>query len=293
MTNTMEQMRHKIAGAEQLESVVRTMKAQAASSISQYENAVLALGDYYRTVELGLIACFHQNKPLISKAPEPQNLTAIVFGSDQGLVGKFNDQLVDMVKKSLTVETGNIKLWAVGTRVFGHLNDAGYNVEKTFDVPASITSITLLIGQILSECISATIPNDNSKILIFYNRLHIGNVYEPASQQLLPMDAAWQNNLAQNKWPGKALPEILEKSDKPLLSVLIREHLFISLYRACAESLASENASRLVAMQRAEKNIETLLGDLKQTSRTLRQNSIDEELFDVIASYDGANSSCV
>lgn len=285
MTNTLEQMRHKIAGAEQLESVVRTMKAQAASSIAQYENAVLALGDYYRTVELGLIACFHQNKPLISNAPQPQNITAIVFGSDQGLVGKFNDQLAEIVKTSLNDHAGEKTLWAVGARVCGHLNDSGFGVEKTFDVPASITSITPLIGKILSECVSASAPEGNTKILIFYNRLHGGSTYEPASQQLLPLDAAWQSGLAKQTWPGKALPETLEDREKPLLSSLIREHLFISLYRACAESLASENASRLAAMGRAEKNIDTLLGDLKKTYRTLRQNSIDEELFDVISAF--------
>lgn len=287
MTNTLEQMRHKIAGAEQLESVVRTMKAQATSSIAQYENAVFALGDYYRTVELGLIACFHQNKPLISNAPQPQNITAIVFGSDQGLVGKFNDQLAEIVKTSLNDHAGEKTLWAVGARVCGHLNDSGFGVEKTFDVPASITSITPLIGKILSECVSASAPESQTKILIFYNRLHGGSTYEPASQQLLPLDAAWQSGLAQQTWPGKALPETLEDREKPLLSALIREHLFISLYRACAESLASENASRLAAMGRAEKNIDTLLDDLKQTSRTLRQNTIDKELFDVIADFKG------
>ena len=62
---------------------------------------------------------------------------------------------------------------------------------------------------------------------------------------------------------------------------LVREYLFVSLYKACAESLASENASRLAAMQRAEKNIDDLVGTLNQTFRRLRQTSIDEELFDV------------
>lgn len=285
MTNTLEQMRHKIGGAEQLESVVRTMKAQAASSITQYENAVLALGDYYHTVELGLIACFGQNKPLVSKTQNPQRITAIVFGSDQGLVGKFNDQLADMVKTSLAAQSGEKTLWAVGQRVCGHLNDAGLTIEKTFNVPGSIASITPLIGQILSECVTASALIEDTKILIFYNSLHTSNVYEPASQKLLPLDTPWQTGLERSAWLGSALPEILEDKDKPLLNALIREYLFISLYRACAESLASENASRLTAMQRAEKNIETLLVDLKQNSRTLRQNSIDEELFDVIAGF--------
>ena len=62
------------------------------------------------------------------------------------------------------------------------------------------------------------------------------------------------------------------------LRALIREYLFISLFRACAESLASENASRLAAMQRADKNIDDLLEMLHGTFHRLRQSGIDEEL---------------
>jgi F-type H+-transporting ATPase subunit gamma len=70
------------------------------------------------------------------------------------------------------------------------------------------------------------------------------------------------------------------------LRVLIREYLFVSLFRACAESLASENASRLAAMQRADKNIDELLEHLNGTFQRLRQSGIDEELFDVVAGFE-------
>ena len=70
------------------------------------------------------------------------------------------------------------------------------------------------------------------------------------------------------------------------LRALIREYLFISLFRACAESLASENASRLAAMQRADKNIDELLEHLNGTFHRLRQSGIDEELFDVISGFE-------
>jgi len=59
-----------------------------------------------------------------------------------------------------------------------------------------------------------------------------------------------------------------------------------ALFRACAESLASENTSRLAAMERADKNIDELLEGLHGTFHRLRQSSIDEELFDVISSYE-------
>ncbi len=57
MSNTILSMRRKIASAGNLQSVIRTMKALAASSVGQYEKAVRALGEYYRTVELGLGVC--------------------------------------------------------------------------------------------------------------------------------------------------------------------------------------------------------------------------------------------
>ena len=86
-------------------------------------------------------------------------------------------------------------------------------------------------------------------------------------------------------WPTKNLPEVIGDRERTL-AALVREYLFVSLFKACAESLAAENASRLAAMQRAEKNIDDLTGTLNQTFRRLRQTSIDEELFDVLSGYE-------
>ena len=82
-------------------------------------------------------------------------------------------------------------------------------------------------------------------------------------QRLLPLDETWRAGLSKLAWPSANLPEVLEGGDATL-QALISEYLFISLFRACAESLASENASRLAAMQRAEKNIGELLEELNQ-----------------------------
>jgi F-type H+-transporting ATPase subunit gamma len=101
----------------------------------------------------------------------------------------------------------------------------------------------------------------------------------------LPLDAPWAEGLAKIPWPTKSLPEVVG-GDTTTLRALIREYLFISLFRACAESLASENASRLAAMQRADKNIDDLLETLHGTFHRLRQSGIDEELFDVISGFE-------
>ena len=62
MSDSIESLGRKIGSAQDLQSVVRTMKALAASSIEQYEKSVCALADYYRTVEFGLGACFRASE---------------------------------------------------------------------------------------------------------------------------------------------------------------------------------------------------------------------------------------
>ena len=89
---------------------------------------------------------------------------------------------------------------------------------------------------------------------------------------------------------SQPLPEVMA-GGTVTIRALIREYLFVSLFRACAESLASENASRLAAMQRADKNIDELLEDLNRTFHRLRQSGIDEELFDVLSGVEALSKS--
>ena len=130
MSDTTESLRRKISSAGDLQSVVRTMKALAASSIGQYEKSVRALADYYRTVELGLGACFRESKPAATMverkaATDAGAIGAVVFGSDQGLVGQFNDVVADYAIKTLASLPGKVQVWAVGERVHARLADSG------------------------------------------------------------------------------------------------------------------------------------------------------------------------
>jgi F-type H+-transporting ATPase subunit gamma len=290
MSDTTESLRRKISSAGDLQSVVRTMKALAASSIGQYEKSVRALADYYRTVELGLGACFRENKSATGmvgrKAPTHAGaISAIVFGSDQGLVGQFNDVVADYAIKTLAALPGECRVWAVGERVHARLTDAGLPKVGLFTVPNSVQAITPLVGQIQIESEAHRDKDENAPLWVFHNRPLSGALYEPVSQRLLPLDAQWQQGLAKIHWPTTNLPEVMG-GGTATLRALIREYLFISLFRACAESLASENASRRSAMERADKNINDLLEQLHGSFHQLRQSSIDEELFDVISGFE-------
>jgi F-type H+-transporting ATPase subunit gamma len=287
--DTLETLGRKFEGAEDLKSVVRTMKAMAASKIVQYEQAVTSLDDYYRTVALGLVACFRQEKMEVIKEEPKRNkdkvICAIVFGSDQGLVGQFNDKVTNFVAQSLKVIPGKKEIWAVGERVQLLLLDNGSTVTKLFPVPNSVNAITPLVAELLIKSEESREKDNVQDFYIFHNQPKAGAGYEPVIEQLLPLDEKWKQKLAKLQWPTKTLPQVAG-AVKPVLLGLIREYLFVSLFKACTESLASENTSRLEAMQRAEKNIEELLADLGSKFNRLRQDSIDEELFDIVSGFE-------
>lgn len=285
MSDTTASLARKIGGAQDLQSVVRSMKAMAASSVGEYEKSVTALADYYNTVELGLRACLRDSASMPKiKENDGDLIGAVVFGSDQGLVGQFNEELVDFVLQTLAERSVSLKIWAVGERVHTRLTDKGLEVPGPFLVPHSVKTITPLVGMILSEIENLGKPRNLRELCLFYNHPQLDVIYTPVSQRLLPLDETWRRTLADRAWPTMQLPEIAGGMET--LRALIREYLFVSLFRACAESLASENGARLAAMQRAEKNIEELLEDLSGKYHRLRQSKIDEELFDVISGFE-------
>ncbi|MCJ7592454.1 MAG: F0F1 ATP synthase subunit gamma, partial [Woeseiaceae bacterium] len=248
MSNTIASLRRKIGGAGDLQSVVRTMKAVAASSIGQYEKSVSALTDYYHTVELGLGVCLRKNG-LTSLIAERKTqkiegaIGAIVFGSDQGLVGQFNDEVTEYAVKTLAALKSKPVVWAVGERVHARMEDAGISLIGLLTVPNSVTAITPLVGQILIEIEAQRNQGKVTELYLFYNRPTSGSGYAPVNQRLLPLDETWLHKLIGRAWPTGNLPEVMD-SGTTTMQGLIREYLFVSIFRACAESLASENASR-------------------------------------------------
>ena len=220
MSDTLASLRRKISGAGDLKSVVRSMKALAASSIGQYEKSVLALADYDRTVELGLAVCLRNREAAAEQAGRPgaaaKAVSAIVFGSDQGLVGQFNDVLADFVAKALDPLPGEKKVWAVGERVQSRLADAGLTPVGLFTVPTSVNAITPLVGQILVESEAHHGKGEIVQLYLFHNRPKAGAAYEPVSQHLLPLDETWALRLAHLPWPTRNLPEVIGGRERTL-----------------------------------------------------------------------------
>jgi F-type H+-transporting ATPase subunit gamma len=286
---TTEDLKRRIQSAQDLLGVVKTMKALAVTSIRQYQRAVESLAEYNRTVELGLQIVLRQS----GEAPEQAGsraagLGAIVFGTDQGLCGQLNhliaDHALEEMKKTGIGEKNRIII-AVGMRVADLLEDSGQKVFEILSPPGSTAGITPMVQDITVLLEDWRFKRQIGQMHLFYHEYLSGAAYRPKSLRILPVEKTWLGDLKQRKWESRTLP-LFTMAWEDLFRALIGEYLFVSVYRAFANSLASENASRLAAMQSAEKNIEERLEELFMQFHRQRQMTITEELLDIVSGFE-------
>lgn len=292
---TLEILQRKIATTEALHSIVKTMKALAAVNIRQYEKAVTSLQEYNRAIELGLQIMLKMSPSggATARPAPPGRVGGIVIGSDQGMCGALNEQVVSHTLASLRkfgIRKEDRTMVAIGLRVTTRLEDAGEFIEHVLPVPGSAESITPLVQALLIMIEEWRAQRGVDRLLLFYNRFLSGAKHHPYSLQLLPLDAQWLRTLEQKTWPSPVLPLFTMDRDR-LFSRLIRQYLFVTLSRACAESLASENASRLASMQNAERNILERFDELQAQFHQQRQTEITGELLDIVAGFEALDGS--
>lgn len=289
----LETLKRSIGSAEDLAGVVRTMKTMAAVSIRQYEMAAESLNVYSRTIDTGLSMVLQNSAHSLSPEQAESGLTgALVFGSDQGMCGQFNEQIgqftADVLSEEVILLRGVAPVLCVGHRVADTLVSNAVQVEQTFPLPGSATGITWLVQDLLSAMDRWRETHRIGRILVFHNRRISASAWNPHSLQLLPLDTErFQRKPADNeaKAANRSLP-LWTMNTSVLFSRLVKQFLFVSLFRACAESLAGENASRIAAMQAAERNIRDRLHLLRSEFAQRRQTAITEELLDVVTGFE-------
>ncbi|MEX2355994.1 MAG: F0F1 ATP synthase subunit gamma, partial [Thermaerobacterales bacterium] len=281
MTTTLDSVKKQIESGDDLHSIVRTMKALAATSVRQYEKAAESLDDYLHTVQLGLsvVLSSHTEIRADSILNPHRPILLLIFGSDHGLVGSFNEQITTYALDDYWPEQDHASdppavakiIAAAGEQVATRVAAAGVDPAATFIMPTSIGAIPAFVHLLLERIERWRSRHGVERAMLFFNR-PLPRGFSPRAETLLPVSL---EKLRQKRlqWQSRALPIFTMPPDR-LLSALLRQYFFVSLYRACALSLAAENTSRLVAMQAAEKNIDERLDELKAAFQQQRQAAI-------------------
>jgi len=289
---TLSTLRRQLDSAQELQSVVKSMKAMAAASIWHYQQVVETMADYRQTVEWGLqIVLGTRSEPIQLAQPERVGrVGAVIFGSEQGMVGSFNDEIVDYARRRMEAMNAPVdrrSLVAVGGRVRHKLERARQPVALGLQMPTSVTGIRPAMQQLMVRVEDWRTHAAIEWIVLFYNAPSGGTRYEARGEQLMPLNLGWLRRLQQKAWSTNSLPAFDQPEGK-LFADLIREYLYIVVFEAFAASLAAENASRLSSMEAAESNIEERLDELRRQYHQVRQRSITSELLDIVSGAEAA-----
>lgn len=288
-----EALHRRIENLEDLRQIVRTMKALSAVSVRQYERAAASLAEYDRTVELGLAALLRE--PGVGtglRRPGARRLGRVVFGSDHGLCGRFNEVVAERALREAHEGMEGIEgrqgPWlAVGERAAAALAPAIAGGLRVMQVPSSAAGITALVQRLLLR-VDAWRAEGIDRVELFHNSPTARGGYEPRAQRLFPVELGRFARRKKEPWPSRRLPQHSIERDR-LLGRLLRQNYFVVLFRACAESLAAEHSSRLAAMQAAEKNIDGRIDEVTGRFRRVRQEKITSELLDVVSGFEAVS----
>lgn len=300
--SSIELLQRQIHTAQDLQAVVKMMKVLAALNIHQYEQAVTSLADYNHTIEMALnvvLKAIHTHdahtQQMNGDSDQKSLLTSdvgrcgvIIFGSEQGMCGQFNEQISRYAiaeLEKLKISSEHLAIFAIGSRIISHLETAGYVIEQTFPMAGSLAEITSMVQEILLHIAEWRDHQQITRIFLFYNHLHSHTLCEPYKLQLFPLDRQWLQHIESKTWRSRTLPTFTMPSDV-LVASLLRQYFFILLYRAFGESLAGENASRLASMQVAEKNIAERLTEFTSQFQQQRQTAITDELLEITSAFE-------
>ncbi len=279
--DSLEQIRHRLTIASDLSSVVRTMKTLAAINVTQYEKLVATLADYERVIAAGFRVLANHDQRILRQDSEEGDLALIVFGSNQGLCGNFNRHITSSALELLDRKR-HVKIAAVGRRVVEQLGRADHDAFAVFSLPSSLEGIHACLRQPLCAIDSWLTDSGISKVTLVYHHMIDHARYEPVVMPLVPMSLEWLAHSEAEPWATNQLPTLFQEP-AALRSHLVQQYIYVSLFRAFGETLRSENAARMAAMQHAEKNIDEKQHQLSLEYHRQRQEAITCELIDVVA----------
>jgi F-type H+-transporting ATPase subunit gamma len=284
---TLERIRSRIDQAEDLQSVVRTMKGLAAVRVRQFERAVEGLREYARVVEQSMQVLLHHRPEMVRRhATGPDGpILALIVGSDQGLVGQFNRRVLDHALDVLGEARQRAGVLGAGRQVCQSIDASGLRLDESRALPRSVEGIAGTAQRLVLAVERRREASRPSRVAVFHNRPTGTATYEPVVREVLPLSLRWIEDLAGPGWPGRCVPFHRDQWED-LLFTTIQQHIYLVLLRALGESMAAENSSRMAAMQAAESNIDDRLAGLRRQYHRRRQSAITEELLDVMAGYE-------
>lgn len=279
---SLQSMKKNIDSTSSLYSIVNTMKAHASTNIIQFQQASNASMSYRLVLDKALYVVLNENpETTIENSSSNGRRIYVIFGSDHGLCGRFNERIIAYADDQIKNEDEAF-IFVVGQQVISRLKES-FPLSESFTVPQTTDGVTSSVQKLLVSIDEIRNREKVSEILLLYNKSLGKTDFSETTEKLFPIDLKklWRENL---DWDSNTLPTFYMNGET-LLQDLIQQYFFITLYRAFCYSLVAENESRIASMTSAKKNIEEKLEELQAQYKQIRQNAITDEIRDITSGF--------
>ena len=267
------------------------MKMVASSKLHKAQQSIESMRPYERLLNK-IMGTFVQS--MEGELPSPyaavrpvQRVALVVYTSNSSLCGGFNANIIKAFNKkvetyrkegvevSQVVAFGKKALEAVRKAGWTDAQDCGALLDHPAYAPAA---------KVAAELMQKFVDSEVDRVELIYHHFRSSASQVITQETLLPIsiDATATGEAAEEKQGGKKLDFIVEPSKEQIVLQLIPKALYLKLYTALLDSLASEHAARVIAMQIATDNADELLRELTLTYNKTRQQAITTELLDIV-----------
>lgn len=260
----------KITRAMQLVSAAKMRKSQLATLASRsYAELAWQLIDSLGNVELS-------NNPLVKTHPQAKKIGVVVISTNRGLVGSFNTNLLNELRKHLNEEPEQIaEVISLGKKARDGVIRLRYNLIAEFQKHDSTEHVQYLYP-LIKAVTEAYKTGQYKEIIIVYNHFVSTLQQQPTVKTLLPFKDTVTDKVAHDN-------VIFEPSPQKVINQLLPRILESQVYQAVLESDASEHSARMLMMKNATEAAGDLIDDLTLTFNKLRQDKITTELSEITA----------
>lgn len=273
-------LRQRIASVHELLEVTAAMRSLAAVRVQQAQEALTGIRQYTAVVADAMAEALPLLSPEVAirgghvPADARGRRGLLVFASEHGFVGTFNERLLDRAQTELAAGDG--LLFMVGGRGALVAEERGLDVSWAVSMATHPGQVIDIAQRVAMGLYRRFVEGEIARIDLLFARYRSGGGSEVERLRLLPIDL--------QAFAGRPplSPPLLNLPPAELVERLVEEYFFAELSRAAMESFTSENGARLQVMDSAHETVEDRLADLSNRARQARQEEVTTELIDVV-----------
>ncbi|MDA0264361.1 MAG: ATP synthase F1 subunit gamma [Chloroflexi bacterium] len=273
-------IRRRIRSVDNTVKVTNAMSLIAASKMRRAQNSVVDGRPYSVKIQeiIAHLAAQPSDdeaaaQPLLAIRPV-ENITVLMISPDRGLCGGMHANLNRQVGNFILAQSAPVQAIAVGRKGREFMARTNQDLKATF-TDLGETPLLVDTHAISHIIIDSYRDGEVDEVYLAYTKFVSTMSQEPVIEKLLPIAPAELTS-------SESVGYIYEPSNLAVLQDLLPRFIEMQVYHAILESIASEQSARMVAMRAATDNASELAEDLTLVMNKLRQESITNELLDLI-----------